>query len=193
MKRFFLLIIFIFAGCGYYYSSLPVKKEQTVQNSYIFGTFSYSNKFSFLGGRIGLDIKDENRINPDTYFAFEKEKGFFLFPLKAGKYCITSIKYYDDSTYTVFDSQVVNYSFEVLSNQVVYLGNFTPNLSFDVEYIYWGIAKVENNAIDDRKFLIENIEDLKNFDFVSHIPEKLGKIKKLKYSPASPGSNAIIY
>ena len=91
MKRFFFLTLFIFAGCGYYYRSALVTTEQNLQNSYIFGTFSYSNKFCFLGGRIGLDIKEDNSINPDTYFAFEKEKGFFLFPLKPGKYSITSI------------------------------------------------------------------------------------------------------
>ena len=88
----------------------------------------------------------------------------------------------------------MNYSFEVLSNQIVYIGNFTPDLSFDLEYIYWGIAKVENNFENDKKLLTETIkENIKNFNFASSVPQKLGKIKKLKYSPGSPGTNNFIY
>ena len=157
--------------------------------SIIYGTYSFSNKFCFLGSRIGLNIQKEGRFSPDTYFAFESKYGDFVFPVEPGKYKIVSLGYFSDSTYESFDIQVLNYSFEVLPGKIIYLGNFTPNISFDVEYIYWGIADIKNDFEKDKKEFLNKFSDFKAFEFQESVPEKLGKIKRLKYSPGSPHTN----
>jgi len=120
---------------------------------YIFGSYSFSTNLVFLDSRIGLNLQKENNLNPDTYFIFNQDKGYFLIPLPPGKYEIVGISYFSGSTYEVYDSQLTKFSFDIKKESVSYLGSFVPNISFDVEYIYWGIVAITNNFEADKSFL----------------------------------------
>ncbi|MGC8764575.1 MAG: hypothetical protein ACP5QT_01645 [Brevinematia bacterium] len=193
MKQIVFFIAFLFVSCTSLYHKVDLTKLQDIKAdtniSLLYGTYSFETNFCFLRGRIGLNIQKEGKISPHTYFAFEDESGDFIFVLEPGNYKIVSVDYYSESTYEVYDSQSVNYPFEAISGKILYLGNFTPIISFDVEYIYWGISDVKNNSEIDRNHFIKKFSGFENFDFKEAVPEKLGRVKKLKYCPGSPNTN----
>ncbi len=193
MKKALLVASLFLHSCTSLYHKFDLNVLQQVKTdtnmSMIYGTYSFSNKFCFLPSRIGLNIQKVDKLSPDTYFAFENENGDFIFPLDPGKYKIVSLGYFSDSTYESYDVQALNYIFEAKPGKIIYLGNFTPNISFDVEYIYWGIASIKDSFEEDKALFIKNYSFPDSWEIENLSLEKLGKIKKLKYSPASPSTN----
>ncbi|MCX7820078.1 MAG: hypothetical protein N2258_00185 [Brevinematales bacterium] len=179
-----LILFFIFISCSKYYKVEDLKLNYS-QKSYLFGTYSFTTNFVYLPSRIGISLKIDNKIL--TYFAFNNDNGFFLIPLDGSKQEIFSINLFSQYTYEVFDSQLVNYYFEAKENTIYYIGKLIPNISFDVEYIYWGISEVVDNFEDD-KLILKTNNNLETYNITNLTPKKFGKIKKLKYSPATPSN-----
>ncbi len=184
MKLKYIILCLILISCAKYYKIEDLRIEKN-QKAYLFGTYSFITNFVYLPSRIGFSLNKDSKIS--TYFIFNQNEGMFLIPIDEGKYNLISIDLYSKYTYETYDSQKINFSLNVKENTIYYLGKFIPVLSFDVEYIYWGISQISDN-LDKDIVLLKKINQIENFEITNITLYNIGKIKKLKYSPASPSN-----
>lgn len=184
MKLKYIIVCLTLISCARYYKIEDLSIEKS-QKAYIFGTYSFTTNFVYLPSRIGISINKGSKIS--TYFIFNQNEGMFLIPIDEGKYKFTSIDLYSKYTYETYDSQKANFTLNIKGNTVYYIGKFIPVLSFDVEYIYWGISQVSDD-FDKDILLLKKIKELENFEITNITLHNIEKIKKLKYSPASPSN-----
>ncbi len=183
--KYLLLFIILFSCSGKYYKLENLKIEKDY--SYIYGTFSFLTNNSFLPSRMALTIKDKQNEQFLTYFLFSSGD-YFLIPFKSGNYEIFSLTFMSAYTYETYDSMLIKKPFYIKENEILYFGNFENIISYDIEYIYWGIARINDHFEEDIKILTNKYPFFSNYEINKYLLNAT-KIKKLKYSPASIGTN----